>query len=371
MWGLIFTAIILNVLLFGRIVGYRKSNATTEHDKIISKIADRIRTGQSSAILGLISEEKSEILRHLNNNDQNLYGEEASKLIFSYIDIGLDLDKNSKPDDFWRKALETATKHGDDSIKNAYKKCEQDGYTQKSIDDFLDLLSQSEKMLVLLLDRFEKFLDYEHFENNFEFFSTLRKLAGSKIHGPLSLVITTNLSLPRMVEEIQSNKEISQVLNFIEAMPIFKSSDDEINKILADVGNTELKQYLKDMIGWSSYLTKTIVTHLEHADLMGKFDKEKTQSFICRHLRRSLESMLKSWPKDVWDVFLLVYNGENIAVIEQRKYANALLELEVQGILEESNKKWQLRTKIFETCFRDAEELREFMPKLEGDDSCH
>jgi hypothetical protein len=76
--------------------------------KEIRQLADRIRTGQSNAIISFFSEERRNILGYLRNEDpvqqQKLYGDKADQLIFSYIDIAF-LDKECSPPQFWEMAL--------------------------------------------------------------------------------------------------------------------------------------------------------------------------------------------------------------------------------------------------------------------------
>jgi hypothetical protein len=344
---LLLLTLVLILLVFRDKTPMRRNTTITEREIIISKLSERIRTGESSALVSPIREEKSEILRKLNNNDKDLYGEEADKIIFYYLDIG-DLSEDSKPDDFWQQFLKL------------------EEYSEDSINDYLNSLG--EKRLVLLLDRFDKLLDYKNFRDNFQFFSILRRLSGSKTPSPLSLVIATNLSIQRIVEEIQSNKAISQVLNFIETVPILAADSSEIDEILeilalADVDvNDDAKKYIKDMIGWSSYLTLTTLSYLRDSSLLNEeFNKEKLQRFICDSLKSSLISMLKAWPKDVSEVFLKIYSDSKV---DDNNYLQALSELEMQGIIEKYQGKWQLRAKIFKACFK-IDEIKSYMSKLQ------
>jgi hypothetical protein len=91
-----FLSTVLNLTLFGR-------------RKEIRQLADRIRTGQSSAIISFFSEERRTILGYLRNEypaqQQELYGDKTDQLIFSYIDIAF-LDQECSPPQFWDMALE-------------------------------------------------------------------------------------------------------------------------------------------------------------------------------------------------------------------------------------------------------------------------
>jgi hypothetical protein len=77
--------------LYDKPITLPQLSTTQGREKEIRRIARQIMTGQSSAIIGPFSAERTSILETLNNPE--LYGDKADRLIFSYLDIS-SLDKD-------------------------------------------------------------------------------------------------------------------------------------------------------------------------------------------------------------------------------------------------------------------------------------
>jgi hypothetical protein len=183
-------------------------NELRSREQQIRHIADRIRTGQSSAIIGFFSEERRTILGYLRNENpkqqEELYGDKANQLIFSYIDIAF-LDKECSPSKFWKMALEPLRIKITDSeqLDKAYQACQDNQFNKRSLENLISLVNQKGWRLVLLLDKFEELLEYPEFKENWEFFTTLRTLAALRTPSPLALVIASHSSLEEFHKKIK------------------------------------------------------------------------------------------------------------------------------------------------------------------------
>jgi len=322
----------------------------------IFHLASRIRTGQSSAIIGLFSEEKTEILRYLNNQEpqqrQMLYRDKADALIFSYIDMAMDLSEHDTPAKFWELALSgiSRTVRADSDIAQAYRFCVDAQFQKPEVEDFLSALVREGKRLVLLLDRFERLLDYSEFKNNWEFFTTLRRFSTSQEPPLLTLVIASNLSLPRLHEEIQQNQKTSPVLNFIEVTPIMGLPEQDVDQLLREEVpqlSEEQRNFVKDMTGGHPYFLQKVLNQKvldKEVDLSFENETlvEQLKNIFCDKV---LEDDIRFAPAYIYQALLAIVAGKEVANFE-----SALKELEEQGIIVKKSDKWQIRARIFEKC---------------------
>jgi len=135
----------------------------------IDFLVSRIKTGQSSAVIGLFSGEKTEILGFLTNS--KLYEEDAETLIFSNVDIALRV--NDTATQFWEWAIQPLQDIPE--VAQAYEVCSQNQFSDVSLRRLTNVLRQSEKRLVLLLNNFQEVLHFSQLKQD-EFFATLRSL---------------------------------------------------------------------------------------------------------------------------------------------------------------------------------------------------
>jgi len=207
------------------------ANRTNE----IRHLADRIITGQSSALIDPSSEERTPILGYLRNEDsqqrQVLYGDKAEKLIFSYIDIA-SLKKDSPPFQFWERALEPLRRKmvSESQFAQTYQETKDKQFEELSLENLISSASEQGWRLVLLLDQFESLLQHPCFKENWDFFTTLRQLAASRTPSPLVLVIANNQPLEQFHQQIQHlSPSASPVFNFVEVIDMSKElSESEV-----------------------------------------------------------------------------------------------------------------------------------------------
>jgi hypothetical protein len=322
--------------------------------KEIRHLADRIRTGQSSAVIGFFSEERRTILGYLRNEEpkqrEMLYGDKADQLIFSYLDIGF-LDQECSPPQFWEKALEPLRQKiaPDSELEKAYQVCKDNQFDSQSLENLISVVNQQGWRLVLLLDRFEVFLEYPEFKENWEFFTTLRSLVASRTPSPLALVIASNQSLKQFHEQTQHlSPSKSPVLNFIEGGLITLGGlpEAEVDNLL-DHNEPPLsqkaRQFIKDMVGGHPYLLNVAVSELWKSSPDGELESFKTvEKAFSKRIQNELENEIKTLSTPTYQAFFAVLQQSDVS-----KFKNELEELETQGLITKINEQWQIHPHIF------------------------
>jgi len=358
-----FLGILMGLSIAGAIYGPRRSKSSFPDElksrkKEIRHLADRIRTGQSSAIISFFSEERRTILGYLRNEEpkqqEKLYGDKADKLIFSYIDIAMDIDQECSSPQFWERALEPLLSLKDSELDNAYQTGKENQFNRRSLENLISLVNQKGWRLVLLLDRFEAFLAHPHFEKNWEFFTTLRALAALRTPSPLTLVIASQSSLGAFHRKIGDlSPATSPVLNFIGQINVLGSlSEAEIDNLLKQddlpLSSTN-RQWIKDMAGGHPYLLKIVVAEFRKIQQNGEIKSfENIEKDFCQGIEHMLKNMLQSWPSRTCQAFFRVAQQNELADFE-----NELRELEMQGLIVKINGQWQIRSSIFAKCLAD------------------
>jgi len=347
-----------------------RNSTLSGRKKEIRQLADRIRTGQSSAIISFFSEERRTILGYLRNEDpaqqQELYGDNADKLIFSYIDIAF-LDQECSPPQFWEMALEPLRPKITlgSKLDQAYQVAKDNNFDKPSLENIISLINQQGWRLVLLLDRFEELLEYQHFKEDWEFFTTLRALAALRTPSPLVLVIATYSSLGEFHRKIQHlSPSVSPVLNFIGVTTVLGSlSAAEIDNLLDQnefyLSQTN-RQLIKDLAGGHPYLLKIIVAEFQKASQKGEIKSfTAIENDFCQGIAPMLENMVMSWPSRTCQAFFKVAQNHQVSNTEMKEFKNEMKELETQGLIAKINGQWQIRSHIFSKCLvgKDTQQL--------------
>ena len=305
----------------------------------IDFLVSRIKTGQSSAVIGLFSGEKTEILGFLTNS--KLYEEDAETLIFSNVDIALRV--NDTATQFWEWAIQPLQDIPE--VAQAYEVCSQNQFSDVSLRRLINILRQSEKRLVLLLNNFQEVLCFSELKQD-EFFATLRSLASSHHPSPLVVVVAINQSLMEFHRETEKlNPSGSPYLNFLEGgITILQGlSEKEVDKLLAEEVEPPLsdqaKQLVKKFAGGSPYLLQVATSEF----LKDSVTIEEFESNFFRRIELGLQESLQQ-------AHSLKYRQALLAIIQQNKldeFEEELKSLEAHGIIEKVNNQWQLRAAIF------------------------
>ncbi|MEK8015514.1 MAG: AAA-like domain-containing protein [Candidatus Parabeggiatoa sp.] len=331
----------------------------------IIHLADRIRTGQSSAIIGFFSEERRTILGYLRNENpkqqEELYSDKANQLIFSYVDIAMDIDNASSPQQFWELALAPLHLKMTDSeqLDKAYQVCKDNQFNRRSLENLISLVNQQGWRLVLLLDKFEALLEYPHFQENWAFLTTLRSLAASRTPSPLVLIIASNQSLKQFHEKIQHfSPSTSPVLNFIEpgVTTLGALSEKKLDKLLEQdesLLSQNARQVIKQMVGGHPYLLNVAVSEFWKASPSGELEYlEMLEKAFYIRIQNELEDEIKTLSTSTCQaVFAVALQGELI------NFEKDLKELETQGLIVKTNEQWEIRSHILLKLLVDTQKL--------------
>jgi len=173
----------------------------------LGTIFDRIRLGESSAIVGEHKIGKTSLLLKLADEEtQKQYlGADAHKVMIYSLDLQ-PFGQNDGPIDFWREILEFLQRRpGHVSTSSQIEQTVQAGYTRYSLQQLFDHLNQQGRRLVLLLDEFKRLLNHPNFQDP-GFFALLRSLSTST--GGLVVIPASSLSVTGMNMANRRFKEI-------------------------------------------------------------------------------------------------------------------------------------------------------------------
>ncbi|MEN8217113.1 MAG: hypothetical protein ABFS56_12245 [Pseudomonadota bacterium] len=76
-----------NPFFYGNPVSPDQSFIIMARGKIVRALVEQIKTGQSGAIIGAFSQERTLILKYIEERKEQLFGNQSYKFIFSFLDI--------------------------------------------------------------------------------------------------------------------------------------------------------------------------------------------------------------------------------------------------------------------------------------------
>jgi hypothetical protein len=297
------------------------SDQLVGRNKELRDIAERIMTGQSTALTGSPRSGKTSILQYLKASEKQatLYDGKACQLIFSYMDAytwGTQFNQAQ----FWESALKPIQEriNADDtepSLSEAYQICQQNEFGNYVLEKFIAYIKQANWQLVLMVDGFDILLHHPIL-NSVEFFGSLRALV-SRSQGALVLIITGNTPLSQLGTEAQHfSRTTSPYFNFIEEIILGPLSDTEINQLL-ELGKEHFTEndidFIKDIAGGHPYLLQVAASGLwKHKLYENKaYEKEpfkrqqQTQKFYFQ-VEDALDKMRQSWSASMQKAFTSV-----------------------------------------------------------------
>jgi hypothetical protein len=344
--------IILWLWLFRTKIPFDSNLFGREKEKI--KLVNKIRTGQSAAIIGIFGKERTELLNSLR--DPNPYGHEANNLIFSYMDIS-SLELNCTQEQFWKKALQplgekvSSINNRNRQVVTTYMKCQENDFNQDCLDNLFEELNQVKLRLVLQVDRIHEILDRPNLIKE-TFLGKLRSL--STLNKSLCIVVTAHESLKKLHKKIiiTLGYEIpnSPFLNHIDVNEITLGalSINDINRLLKKLKiSKKALPFIKHKVGQHPYLLRIAYHTLKDAELSEDRNsavKVAEQDFKqkCQYL---LDDMLANWSLQMRHVFIEIAQS---AFNNLDKYVEELKELEKVGLIQKSrNDQWQVISPIF------------------------
>lgn len=344
-------------------------------------IVRRIQSGQSSAVLGPFSQERTSLLSYLRNHANliHLYGDKANQLIFSYIDVS-SLDKNCRVAQFWEEVLKTLSLHKkfvenpQAEFSKAYQECKDNNFGNVYIDQLFEEMQKVDLRLVLMLDRFDELSHLSSVELP-KIVGSLRRVASSSTPSPLVTIVAGKTTLTHFHQTVQ--REIgygSPWFNFIEpgVVTLGALSDADVDQLLRHsvspfTDKEEYRNSVKEWAGGHPYLLQ-----IAASVLLEVYEKNVANAIeTARHtfydrVKNLLRGLLQSWSPRTCQAFLAVMQKSEIStfVNELKEFANELKELEKQGFLKNENDQWEIRPKVFLELLKD-DQTQELCKKSE------
>ncbi|NJO14766.1 MAG: ATP-binding protein [Thioploca sp.] len=306
----------------------------------LRSITSRISTGQSVAISGSPRSGKTSILYYLMAPERQveLYGDDADKLIFSYLDAAL-WDNQFDKTQFWREALLPLSEYIQDntnippSLTKAYQTCQENEFGTFVLEKLFAQFKQINKHLILIVDGFDLLLHHPtYLQNSTEFFGGLRSVA-SHSRGTLAVIIAINLSVTQLTEKVQDfTRSGSPYFNFMDEVILGPLSPPEIDKLLKPARErfTPAEEILiKEMAGGHPYLLQVLASCLWEID--ERTDSIQRQQQAVKDFYLKVEDILEAtW--HTWQT-LAQQAFTSVALVQMEKLKQAF---QRQGIDVES-----------------------------------
>ncbi|OQW92488.1 MAG: hypothetical protein BWK78_01595 [Thiotrichaceae bacterium IS1] len=326
-------------------------------EKELRRLANKILTGQSSAIIGAFDRDRTAILNYLQKPDDPgmLYGNQADKLIFSYVDVST-LKIDCTLPEFWERTLKPLQeKIANDkkafSLQKVYQDCQDHQFDNYYLGKLFEQLQQEGLRLVLMLDRYEKLLRLP-LSKHPEFGAGLRSLAASRTPSSFILIISGGITINKFHKTVWHEMGWgSPWFNFIEGSVVTLStlSEAEIDDLLRRsvppfTQQEEARNFVKEMAGGHPYFLQLAAGILSEAYENKETNPvESAQKTFYERTKGMLDSILQSWSPTTCRAFLALVNGEDYS-----NFNRELGELEKQGFVSKTEDgKWQVRAKVF------------------------
>ena len=201
-------------------------------ERQLQTVFNRLRNAESTAIIGDPHIGKTSFLFQLADPSiqKDYLASDDKKLLFANIDLH-SIGDNYTPTDFWSDALIPLSKLNVKSIENLVEKAKAYQYNRLSLEILFTKLESQNRVLVLLLDEFDRLLKHSNFKEP-SFFALLRSL--STRTGGLAVVPASRISvaeLNRLGRELLDAG--SPFFNNMVDIKLPPFSDKEIDPLLA------------------------------------------------------------------------------------------------------------------------------------------
>jgi len=319
-------------------------------EKEIRRLVQQVEIGQSGAIIGVFSSEKSAILDYLR--DEKIYEIQSDQFVLSYLDISDTIEKECTPAQFWQYALEPLQKEiakdTNSALFGSYQSCQKNNFSNRFLEKLLEQMKHDNWRLVLLINRFEVLLHLPNL-NQPEFFGGLRLLAASSYPSPISLIISLNQSITQFHRDTKALNPVgSPYLNFLEsgAITLGALSDSQINKWLEQEEhqfNETERDFLKTITGNHPYLLQIAASILiEAKENQEENPIENAKELFADRTENMLVNLLQTWPSNICKTFIEVAQKRDVSSLNRE-----LKELKKQGFIDNIQGKWQIRSSVF------------------------
>jgi len=259
------------------------------HEFDLSSILNRIRSGQSTVIVGEPHIGKSSILLHISNKKtcEKYIGQDAKKLLFSFLDLHPVDDKYS-PSDFWEDVLKPLKERFTDKVfRELLGQASQSHYDRKSIVQIIGFLVKRDLKLILLLDEFDRLLYHPNFQDG-SFFAFLRSLNQER---GLVIVLTSRYGIAKL-HDIKKT-QIGSASPFFNTMIDHRVKPFDDKSISGLLGRAEKvfsqsdKDFIVRMAGRNPFLLQAMAATLYEKKVEFNDDELYLQSAILFYERIS------------------------------------------------------------------------------------
>jgi hypothetical protein len=242
----------------------------------LNRLAGRLFTGQSIAIIGQPHIGKTSLLEFINdaNARRKRFEELFAKNTFVFLDV-LAAQGIRMQADFWRYVL-APLRNSDYSTQ--YECAAQDGYSNFTLEQVFDALDRDSRRLILMLDEFDTLLSHPVL-NNPDFYGGLRTLASRS--GGFALVIAARRSLQQLNQLTQElNPHGSPYFNVFVEIQLGALKSEALTALLDQGGDYITKTdraYVERVSGGHPYLAQVAAAMLWDAQEDGLRGKERYQ----------------------------------------------------------------------------------------------
>ncbi len=175
-----------------------KGNDFVNREDELRAVFNRMRTGQSTAIVGEPHSGKTSFLFRLSDpavQNDHFSREEIRNQQLKFIDLH-DIPNGFVPRLFWEDALvDLVERPGRKPIGDLLAGAKDDSYSKRSLEKLFSALASQGRRLVLLMDEFDVLLKHKGFQDP-EFFTRLRSLANNT--GGLVLIPASRMTIGEM-----------------------------------------------------------------------------------------------------------------------------------------------------------------------------
>ncbi len=308
------------------------SNGFTNRTRELRRLAGRISTGQSIALVGDPRMGKTSLLEYLASQEMQseLYGSQTSKLVFFYMD-GQSLGATFTQAHFWQRALlplyeGVIVPQGDATpIALAYKTCVENNFGNFVIERLLAHVEQAGYHLILLLDEFDAFLHHSVL-NSAEFFGGLRSLASRS--GALVLVTASRQPLSKLNKDTQEfNRTGSPYFNFLDELVLEPFSQKASNELLDRAGetfNSLDRGFILRVAGGHPYLLQAAASHLWDALTHEEMQHPEARAYAGEELfstaARTIEDTWRLWSPETKKAFTAIALDHSANLLGKRAF---------------------------------------------------
>jgi nucleoside phosphorylase len=258
------------------------SDEFVNRDKELRTVFNRIRHGESTAILGEPNIGKTSFLLRLADKKAQLHYLDADVqgLVFTYLDLHY-IDNDFSPAVFWEKAIEPLRKLSYEAdIALLLEQFARVGYAGESLERFFKHLGEHDQKLIFALDEFELLLNHPRFQE-FAFYATLRAITK---YGSCSVILASRISLDEIRERVSKMhlSSGSPVFNHFTELRLQPFEDKDIDAILdraGDIYSSKDREFIRLIAGHHPYLIQTIAKNLW--ETTGKFRYKKVAENLC------------------------------------------------------------------------------------------